>query len=447
MESYCSGPFRYQVKSLDMRRCWILSMLVFWLGGVALESGVWAEPVKPALEAGVSPVIRVNLDEALGLFLSQNFEVMVRKYGIESAKAKEMTASLFPNPELSVGLFSSVTQGCDMARCGGVLPQVSQLFLIAGKRGYAIEHAALGTAGAEAEFEDAIRQLSATVKETYFRVQVIREHLDVDRKIKVRLDNLIQETAADSAINVGERKRIRLELLAVKAEHEVIKDLRALGEASLDLRMLLGLRPEVTLVLLSPLAYTRIEPDMQTLRETIMNTRPDLRARRLLSARRRTELKLAKAFQFPDISVGAGLMLQGPQGPDNQQQWNLGISVPLPIFDRNQGGILHAETAIQMAEAEYGQVLNQVLNELEASYYRFLESRRLVEMYQQGVLDRALTLLETAQRDRQKGQLGILELVDAVRAAHETKEDYLEALFSYQRAVIRLENAAGQTLP
>ena len=358
-----------------------------------------------------------------------------------------MTASLFPNPELSVGLFSSVTQGCDTARCGGVLPQVSQLFLIAGKRGYAIERAALGTAGAEAEFEDAIRQLSATVKETYFRVQVIREHLDVDRKIKVRLDNLIQETAADSAINVGERKRIRLELLAVKAEHEVIKDLRALGEASLDLRMLLGLRPEVTLVLLSPLAYTRIEPDMQTLRETIMNTRPDLRARRLLSARRRTELKLAKAFQFPDISVGAGLMLQGPQGPDNQQQWNLGISVPLPIFDRNQGGILHAETAIQMAEAEYGQVLNQVLNELEASYYRFLESRRLVEMYQQGVLDRALTLLETAQRDRQKGQLGILELVDAVRAAHETKEDYLEALFSYQRAVIRLENAAGQTLP
>lgn len=108
MESYCGGPFRYQVKSLDMRRCWILSMLVFWLGGVALESGVWAEPVKPALEAGVSPVIRVNLDEALGLFLSQNFEVMVRKYGIESAKAKEMTASLFPNPESSFGLRSVI---------------------------------------------------------------------------------------------------------------------------------------------------------------------------------------------------------------------------------------------------------------------------------------------------------------------------------------------------
>ena len=414
--------------------------------GLVLESGVWAGPVNPDLEAGASPVVRITLDEAQGLFLSQNVEVMVRKYGIESAKAKEITASLYPNPEFSVGLFSSVTQGCNTARCGGIMPQISQLFLIAGKRGYGMESAALGTAGAEAEFEDSIRQLSATVKETYFRVQVIQEHLEVDRKIKKRLDNLIQETATDPEVKVGERKRIRLELLDVKAEHEVMKDLRDLGEASLDLRILLGLRPEVRLVLLSPLAYTRIEPDIQVLREGILNARPDLRAKRLLAARRKADLKLAKAFQYPDISVGAGLMLQGPQGPDNQQQWNFGLSVPLPLFDRNQGGIRYAETAIQLADAEYEQALNRVVNELEASYYRFLESRRLVEAYQRGVLDRALTLLEMAQQDRQKGQLGILELVDAVRAAHETKEDYLDALFSYQRAIIRLENAAGQVV-
>ncbi|HQU29820.1 MAG TPA: hypothetical protein PKZ24_11665 [Nitrospirales bacterium] len=54
--------------------------------------------------------------------------------------------------------------------------------------------------------------------------------------------------------------------------------------------------------------------------------------------------------------------------------------------------------------------------------------------------------MKTTQRDRQKGQLGILELVDAVRAAHETKEDYLDALFPYRCAVIRWEKAAGQVL-
>lgn len=415
--------------------------------GFLLESGVWAQPINPTVGSTASPEIRLTLSEALSLFLSQNGEVMMRKYGIESAKAKEITASLFPNPELSVGLFSSVTQGCNTARCGGVMPQISQLFLIAGKRGYGIERAVLGTASAEAEFEDAIRQLSATVKETYFRVQVIQEHLDVDRKIKKRLDTLIQETSTDPQRTVEARKRIRLELLAVKAEREVIKDLRDLGEASLDLRILLGVKPDLKLVLLSPLVYTPIEPDMQTLRNGITTARPDVRAKRLLAARKKTELKLAKAFQYPDVSVGAGVMLQGPQGPDNQQQWNFGLSVPLPIFDRNQGGILHAETAIQLGDVEYGQALNRAFNELESAYYRFLESRRLVEVYQQGVLERALTLLEMAQEDRQRGHLGILELVDAARAAHETKEDYLDALFSYRRAVIRLEHASGQVIP
>jgi len=55
-------------------------------------------------------------------------------------------------------------------------------------------------------------------------------------------------------------------------------------------------------------------------------------------------------------------------------------------------------------------------------------------------------LLTMAQHEREKGQLGILELVDAAQAAHETKEDYLDALFSYQRAVFLLENAAGQVI-
>ena len=139
------------------------------------------------------------------------------------------------------------------------MPQISQLFLIAGKRGYGIESAALGTAGAEAEFEDAIRQLSAAVKETYLRVQVIQEHLVVDRKIKNRLENLIHETSMDPQMKIVERKRIRLELLAVKAEREVMKDLRDLGEASLDLRILLGLGPEVKLELLTPLVYTQFD--------------------------------------------------------------------------------------------------------------------------------------------------------------------------------------------
>ncbi len=394
--------------------------------------------------------IRLSIDDAMSMFLQNNLQLLIAKYGIDMAKAQRVTAALFPNPELSVGLFSSFTQGCTPGRCGGIMPQLSQLFLIAGKRGYRIESASFGAAGAEAEFEDAVRQLGFTVKETYYRVRVIRDHLEVDRKIKTRIDNLIQETALEQSSampSISERKRIRLELLSVKMEREVIKDLRELGEAMLELRILLGLPAETTPELTTPLVYREFEPDMTVLRRSVFDARPDLRAKRLFLTQRQAEIKLARALQYPDPIVGVGVMLQGPQGPDNQQQWTAGVSVPLPVFDRNQGGILQAETDFQVAAADYRQTEMTVRSELERAYDRFLEARRMVEAYQTGVLDRALTLLTIAQKEREKGELGILELVDAARAAQETKEDYLDALFSYQRAVLRLEHAAGQAIP
>lgn len=237
-----------------------------------------------------------------------------------------------------------------------------------------------------------------------------------------------------------------MELLGVKTEREVIKDLLDLGETTLDLRVLLSLPSETILELTTPLTYRRVEPDIRALRNSVINSRPDLRAKRFVLAQRKTDIKLARALQYPDPVFGMGVMLQGPHGPDNQQQWNVGVGVPLPVFDRNQGGILQAETDFQVAEADYRQAERATRNELERAYHRFLETRRLVEACQTGILDRALMLLTMAQHEREKGQLGILELVDAARAAHETKEDYLDALLSYQRAVFRLENAAGQII-
>lgn len=157
------------------------------------------------------------------------------------------------------------------------------------------------------------------------------------------------------------------------------------------------------------LIFQPIEPDIRALRDSVINSRPDLRAKRLVLAQRRTEIKLARALQYPDPMVGLGVMFQGPQGPDNQQQWNVGVGVPLPIFDRNQGGIFQSETDFQVGEADYRQSEMTTRSEVERAYIRFLEGRRMVEAYQTGVLERALTLLTLAQHEREKGQLGILD--------------------------------------
>jgi cobalt-zinc-cadmium efflux system outer membrane protein len=177
-----------------------------------------------------------------------------------------------------------------------------------------------------------------------------------------------------------------------------------------------------------------------------MEARPDVRAKRLQFSQREADLKLAKAYRIPDVTIGAGYAIQGPQGPDNPQQWGLNLGLPLPLFNRNQGGIMQAEVAVQTAEADLGKTLNQVENQVEIAYRNLIQSRRLVEAYLGGVLDDARSTLTIVERAYERGGATILDLLDAARTSRTIQQNYIEALFNYQRNVIQLESAVGQEI-
>ena len=121
--------------------------------------------------SSVQKPLRLSLQDALALFLKQNLDVLIAKYGVEFSKGQEVTARLFPNPVLSIGTLSSYTQGRTLSNSGQLFLQAQQLFELAGKRGYRIESAGFGTQSAEAAFEYAVRQLGFTVKDSYYRLQ------------------------------------------------------------------------------------------------------------------------------------------------------------------------------------------------------------------------------------------------------------------------------------
>ena len=343
---------------------WFLTIVMMVAGFLSLGAVLaLAATGEGSVEKQSSTVLRLSLDEALAIFLQQNQDLLIAKYGIEAAKVRSITAGLFPNPELSIAGFSAFTQKCTFSDCRGILPEISQLFEVAGKRGFRVESADLGTQSAEAGFEDTLRQLSFTVQDTYYRVQVERRHLEVDKKRRDRLKGFLEKMTGDSTKKENMENLedvIRLQIQQIRAEGWVINDIQNMETASSEFRMLLRLSPETELELTTDLQYQRVDPDIAHLRNQISEKRPDIRAKRLLYSQRRSELKLAHAMQYPDVTVGVGYMLQGPTGPDNQQQWTATLGVPLPVFDRNQGGIMEAATAVQMAETALQQTLNNV---------------------------------------------------------------------------------------
>jgi outer membrane protein, heavy metal efflux system len=143
------------------------------------------------------------------------------------------------------------------------------------------------------------------------------------------------------------------------------------------------------------------------------------------------------------VTTDLGYMVQGPHGPDNQQQWVLNFSVPLPVFDRNQGGIVEAEVGVLAAEAEIEKTAIQIQNEVGVAYRKFQHGRKLVDAMS-GALTRASTVFGATQQAFTKGEIGILDLENTRRAYADTRENYLEAIFGNQHNLLRLEWAAGR---
>lgn len=419
-----------------------------YVGGEALaieqstnvSSGIGLSAILPS-----TSTLRLSLEETIALFLRQNLDLLIAKYGIEFSKGQQITARLFPNPVGSMGLVSSPVQGRTLWNSGQISPQIQQLFELAGKRGYRIESAEFGFQSAEAAFEDAVRQLSFAVKDAYYRTQLARRRLVLAEENRDRFSRILEvNTIRFKKGYIAEVDLIRIRLQFIDFQSQVIQAIQEAQSARSDLRQLLKLSPLHELELITELDYKRVDPDIAKLRAVAIDARPDVRAKRLTLSQREAELKLAKAYRTPDVTIGAGYAVQGSQGPDNSNQMAFSLGVPLPLFNRNQGGIMQAEAAMQAAGADLSKTLNQVENQVDVAYRNLLESRRLIEAFLGGVLDDARATFVIAERAYERGGVTLIDLLDAARTSRTIQQNYIEALFNYQRNVIQLESAVGQ---
>jgi len=425
--------------------CYIIVLSV--LSVSAYPSSAASPSPAPEQATEASKALRLSVNDALGLFVSQNLDVLIAKYGIEYTKGQEVTARLFPNPLLSVGTLSSYTQGRTLSNSGQLFTQVAQLFELAGKRGYRIESAEFGTQSAEAAFEDAVRQLGFTVKDTYYRTQLAQRRLVLAEENRERFSRILEiNTIRFKKGYIAEVDLIRIRLQMVDFQSQVIQSLQEAESAKGELRQLLRLSPKTVLELTTELGFRRIDPDIETLRVAALAVRPDIRAKRYTFSQRESDLKLAKAYRIPDVTIGAGYAVQGARGPDNPGQVTLNAGIPLPLFNRNQGGIRQAEVSLQSAEADLDKTVNRVENEVEVAYRNLLQSRRLVEAYFGEVLEDARSTFAIVERAYERGGATIIDLLDAARTSRTIQQNYIEALFNYQHHLFQLESAVGQEI-
>jgi outer membrane protein, heavy metal efflux system len=403
--------------------------------GVVVLFAVFAAP---AAASAPERTAQLTLPDAVQLALQTNASIRAKQREHDATRAGETTAGLRPNPTASYL--------AEQLGSSGVSPQytvaLSQTIETGGKRSRRIDSARAVTRVSELELADLRRQVIAQVKKAFTDV------LAADATVSLASENLqnVDELERLNLVRVEKGEIAELELLRVQTqrfafERDLADARQAVQTAKIALRAVLG--PEALgreFSVAGELAFRDIALDRDRLLRSL-ERRPDVLAAEAGREKARADVELAHANAWWDF---APQVQYQRIGQDNT--FGVGISIPLRVFDRNQGEIERTRAGVERADHVRDAAITQARAEIETALASVLTEREKVRRLGDVYLPRAQRVRATVEFAYRRGGLSVLDLLDAQRTYRETALEHVRALGNYWNAVYQLEAAVGEPL-
>jgi outer membrane protein, heavy metal efflux system len=384
----------------------------------------------------------LTLERAVDRFLARNLTVEAARYRVDVARAERLAAGLRPNPTLTLEAedvkLSGPTPAGDLYQ---VTSSVSYPIELGDKRRLRVEAANASVAVAEARLVDVLQQRLADLKRAFYDVllaRAARQHARETRKTFDALVEFNQVRLEEGAVAEGELLKVRLE----RGKHDT-----ALTQADLAVRQagikLLDLLGESEFssagMVTGALDVTATVPPLDELRAMALSERASLQAAQHAAALAARRVALERARATVDVSPFLGLRRVG-----ENNTILFGISIPLPVYDRNQGGIARAIAEEKAAGVEVALERTRVLAEVESSWHAWQSARAQAASFERDLLRQAEESRAIALAAYQEGAIGLVEYLEAQRTLVDLRQQYARSLFDAHAALLLLERAAGR---
>ncbi len=398
---------------------------------LVLAGAVSATVAQPA------DTLRISIAKADSIFLRNSFALLAAELNIEEQRAMALQAKLYPNPVFTADFNAYDPENgraFHIGPTGQMGFQFEQLILLGGKRKAQIELARTDILIAELEFQDMVRQLRF---ELHTGLHALNQQGLLLRNYNAQLsllDTILSAYGEQSAKgNIALREVVRLKGVYLKLNNdraELLKDhLAQMARVQTILQVSVPVSPVIP-----PDDLDRVvrDTDINELTTIALENRADL-----LIARQQTEsskqyLRLQRSLAVPDLNVFTSY---DQRSGAFQNQVNMGVAIPLPLWNRNQGNIRAACARISQAEYTEEGMRNQVLADLRSTYALYLhtvgEYRKSTALYDS---DFELTFNGMSDNFRRRN-VGLLEFVDFF-------ESYNDALAELARIRIQLAESA-----
>jgi len=417
--------------------------------GLLLAAGILVS--RPTFGQSPQGPVNITLDEAIQKAILHNHTLLAARTAIQQNVAQEVSANLRPNPQVNAfwgylplyhpeeGFLTYLHDSTEIDL------GLSYLIERGHKRQSRLQAARDATAVTRSQVDDNERTLAFQVASLFINVQLAQSTLDVTQQNLKSFQNTvnISETRYQAG-GISENDYLKVKLQLLQFQTDVQQAQLARVQALSDLRQQLGYESvPADYAVRGVFDYRPVLVTLPELEAAALQNRADLRAALRGIDAANSQHGLAKANGKQDVTFGGNY-----SHSSGSNTASLSVSVPLAIFDRNQGEIARTRVAIEQAQEQEKAARGQVLTDVRDAYEGLQTDDRVVQLYRSGYL-------ETAQRNRdiseyayQRGATSLLDFLDTERSYRATQLGYRQAVANYLTALEQLRQAVGsRSLP
>ncbi|NWC86473.1 TolC family protein [Pseudomonas reactans] len=384
--------------------------------------------------ASVAQAQTLTLDTALQTAFANNPDLAAAQWDIDIAQGGRQQAGLIPNPVASWDVEDTRRD----SRTTSI--KISQALELGGKRGARIDVATRAQDAAALNLEQRRNTLRAEVIENYYGALRAQERLELaQRSMSVAERGL---AVADGRVTAGKASPVE----ATRAQVQLSETRLELNRAQIGLtdayRRLAASTGSATADFQAVAAQTQFTPSLPTATQllTRLEQTAELRLAELNILQNEASVVLEKAQRIPDLDVSIGSQYDASV----RERVNLvGVSMPIPLFNRNQGNVLAASRRADQARDLRNAAELRLRTETRQALDLWQSANTEVRAFNQQILPAAQSAVDSATRGFEMGKFSFLDVLDAQRTLIAARTQYLTATAQATDAWVRIERIYG----
>ncbi|UJS17012.1 MAG: TolC family protein [Candidatus Jettenia sp.] len=404
------------------------------------STALGGDPPNKIEDKNSKPVNRkISLGEAIAIAIEKNPQLQSARDQVDAATGALRQSKLYPNPVLDLLAEEIPTNEIGLNQSQNLVA-ITQPIITGGKRRLGIQVSEQLKERDTFERDTVLLQVMADTKKAFYRAIADQEGLSIAKETeKIAKQIYESEKVRFEAGEVPATNVLRGEVELSKARNLVFIAEGNLQNSIKELLTVMGI-PEETLAGASGRLSTKpAELSLQDLESRMRNNQPFLKASKKNMEIAETQLTLEKRQIIPDILVSAGYKRLSREELDTVQ---LGIEIPVPLFNRNQGNIQRGKALSKKAKHDNQSVYHDLLSQLKRNFNSYnVEKRRVLE-YRDNILPKAEESLMLITRGYKEGEFDYMDLLDAQRTWADTRISYIESLKNLNLLIADIERLA-----